>query len=133
MGKGAYYNEHDPFAAQWLRNLIDKDLIARGDVDERDIQKVQGSDLDGYTQVHFFAGIGGWSYALRLAGWTDDRLVWTGSCPCQPFSCAGEQKGADDDRHLWPHLFRLIRECRPPTFFWRAGCARYWTRLARWS
>jgi DNA (cytosine-5)-methyltransferase 1 len=33
----AYYNEIDPFAAQWLRNLIDAGHIAPGDVDERDI------------------------------------------------------------------------------------------------
>jgi hypothetical protein len=82
----AYYNEHDPYAAQWLRNLIAAGHIAPGDVDERDIRDVSAADLRGYTQCHFFAGIGGWSVALRLAGWPDERPVWTGSCPCQPFS-----------------------------------------------
>ena len=111
----AYYNEHEPYAAQWLRNLIAAGHIAPGDVDERDIQEVSPDDLAGYTQCHFFAGIGGWSYALRLAGWPDDRPVWTGSCPCQPFSAAGKRAGTDDPRHLWPAWFRLIRECRPVT------------------
>ncbi len=111
----AYYNEIDPFCAEWLRNLIAEGVIAHGDVDERDIREVSPDDLVGYTQCHFFAGIGGWSHALRLAGWPDDRPIWTGSCPCQPFSQAGKRKGIDDDRHLWPEWFRLIRERRPPT------------------
>lgn len=109
----AYYNEHDPFAAAWLRELIADGLIAPGDVDERSITEVMPDDLRGYTQCHFFAGIGGWSYALRLAGWPDDRPVWTGSCPCQPFSAAGKQQGEADSRHLWPEFRRLLAECRP--------------------
>lgn len=113
----AYYNEFDPKAAAWLRELIADGLIAAGDVDERSIVDVQGSDLEGYSQCHFFSGIGGWSYALRLAGWPDDAPVWTGSCPCQPYSVAGKQNGADDARHLWPHMARLVRECRPPVVF----------------
>lgn len=113
----AYYNEFDPFAAAWLRELIKAGLIADGDVDERSIHDVRPEELKGYTQCHFFAGIGGWSYALRLAGWPDDRPVWTGSCPCQPFSAAGKQTGTKDDRHLWPEFFRLIRECRPDAVF----------------
>ena len=113
----AYYNEINPHAAQWLRNLIAAGLIADGDVDERDIRDVRADDLVGYTQCHFFAGTGGWSYALRLAGWPDDRPVWTGSCPCQPFSAAGRKKGMQDERHLWPVWFNLISECRPFTVF----------------
>ncbi len=109
----AYYNEHEPYAAAWLRNLIVAGHIAAGDVDARDIQDVTPDDLTGYTQCHFFAGIGGWSAALRLAEWPDDRPVWTGSCPCQPFSAAGKRSGTDDARHLWPEWFRLIRERTP--------------------
>jgi len=113
----AYYNENDPYAAQWLRNLIAAGHIAPGDVDERSIVDVRADDLRSYTQCHFFAGIGGWSYALRLAGWPDDRPVWTGSCPCQPLSVAGKQKGIGDQRHLWPAWFRLIQERKPPILF----------------
>ena len=112
-----YYNENDPFCAQWLKNLIGAGLIAPGDVDSRSIVDVQPSDLSGYDQCHFFAGIGIWSYALRCAGWPDDRSVWTGSCPCQPFSAAGKRKGMKDERHLWPNWFNLIRECRPGVIF----------------
>ena len=115
--RGAYYNEIEPYAAQWLRNLIAAGHIAPGDVDERSITDVAPADLAGYTQCHFFAGIGVWSYALRLAGWPDNEPVWTGSCPCQPFSSAGRGDGAADPRHLWPAWFQLIRECRPGVCF----------------
>lgn len=113
----AFYNEHDPFAAAWLRELIKEGLIADGEVDERSIEDVKQIDVAGFTQCHFFAGIGGWSYALRLAGWPDTRSVWTGSCPCQPFSAAGANLGGTDPRHLWPAWYRLIRECRPTVVF----------------
>ncbi|MCC6194594.1 MAG: DNA cytosine methyltransferase [Burkholderiales bacterium] len=98
----AYYNEIDAFAAEWLRNLITAGHIARGEVDERSIVDVRADDLRGFDQCHFFAGIGGWSLALRLAGWPDDRPVWTGSPPCQDHSVAGAihavRKGIDGER-----------------------------------
>ena len=112
-----YYNEFDPVAAAWLRELIKAGHLPEGDVDERSIEDVVPGDLAGYTQCHFFAGIGGWSLALALAGWPVDRPVWTGSCPCQPFSAAGKGAGFDDQRHLWPAWFHLIRECRPAAIF----------------
>ena len=110
----AYYNEIEPFAAQWLRNLIAAGHIADGVVDERSIRDVAPADVAGFTQAHFFAGIGVWSHALRSAGWDDSRPVWTGSCPCQPFSAAGQGRGTADERHLWPEFHRLIAERRPP-------------------
>ncbi len=113
----SYYNEIDPYAAQWLCNLIEAGHIARGVVDTRSIEDVRPSDLTGFTQCHFFAGIGVWSYALRRAGWADDRPVWTGSCPCQPFSAAGQGAGFADERHLWPAWHHLIRECKPASLF----------------
>jgi len=113
----AYYNEFDPGAAAWLRELIREGLIADGEVDERSIVDVRPRDLAGFTQCHFFAGIGGWSYALRLAGWADEEPVWTGSCPCQPFSAAGKGAGFADERHLWPAWHWLIAQCRPVVIF----------------
>ena len=128
----AYYNELDPQAAAWLRGLIAEGLIAPGVVDERSITDVRAAELVGFRQVHFFAGIGGWSLALRLAGIPDDAPIWTGSCPCQGLSVAGRRGMHTDDwtrfragsadpitdpHHLWPHMQRLVAECRPPAVF----------------
>ncbi|EOV8483929.1 DNA cytosine methyltransferase [Klebsiella aerogenes] len=113
----AYYNEIDPFAAQWLRNLIDAGHIAPGVVDTRSIEDVTPNDLTGFNQCHFFAGIGGWSLALRRAGWPDSRQAWTASCPCQPFSAAGKGLGFADERHLWPSAHWLIGQRRPVVVF----------------
>lgn len=109
----AYYNEIDPAAATILRHMIDEGVIAPGDVDTRSIKEVTPNDVAGYTQAHFFAGGGLWSVAARLAGWPDSAPLWTGSCPCQPFSAAGKGGGTDDPRHLWPDFHRLISAVRP--------------------
>ncbi len=131
-GMTAYYNEIDPYAAQWLRNLISAGEIAPGDVDERSIADVQPDDIRGYTQCHFFAGIGGWSLALRLAEWADDRPVWTGSCPCQPFSVSGKKNGFKDPRHLWPEFYRLIKKRSPAVVFGeQSAAAARWLTLVR--
>ncbi|GAL57143.1 hypothetical protein EV102420_06_00170 [Pseudescherichia vulneris NBRC 102420] len=134
MKPAAYYNEFDPYAAQWLRNLIAGGHIAPGEVDERSIEDVAPDDLRGFTQCHFFAGIGGWSHALRVAGWPDDKPVWTGSCPCQPFSSAGKGDGFDDARHLWPDFAWLIGERKPVAVFGEqvaAGNANVWFDLVQ--
>jgi DNA (cytosine-5)-methyltransferase 1 len=112
-----YYNEHDPKAAAWLTELIRSGVVPAGHVDVRDIQDVKPADLAGYCQCHFFAGIGGWAEALRIAGWPANEPVWTGSCPCQPFSVAGGGKGFADPRHLWPVFAGLIKACQPPIVF----------------
>lgn len=109
---GMYFNEWEPFQCRWLRRLYPSAIV-----DSRDICSVTPDDVIRYRQVHLFAGIGGWEYALRLAGWPDDLSVWSGSCPCQPFSICGSRKGVNDERHLWPVMFRLIRECHPTTVF----------------
>nr|DAH69278.1 MAG TPA: Cytosine specific methyltransferase [Bacteriophage sp.] len=112
-----YYNEWDKGAAAWLRELIKQGHIPFGIVDERSITEVKPEDLDGFTQCHFFAGIGGWPLALRLAGVSEDTPLWTGSPPCQPFSAAGKQLGQFDPRHLAPVFLDLISECCPPVLF----------------
>jgi len=109
------YNEIDPFACQWLANLMAAGELPQGTIDPRSIKEVKPNEC-GLTS-HFFAGIGGWPLALRVAGWPDNLPVWTGSCPCQPFSAVGKRKGVADDRHLWPEFFRLIDECRPAIVF----------------
>jgi DNA (cytosine-5)-methyltransferase 1 len=113
----AFYNEIDPYAAQWLRNLIAAGHIAPGVVDERSIEDVRPDELTEYAQCHFFAGIGGWAIALRRAGWADDRPVWSGSCPCQPFSATGKGAGFADQRHLWPSWLHILTQCRPSIVF----------------
>ena len=108
-----YYNEIEPFVAEWLRRLVLMGLISPGDVDSRSIEDVSADDLRPYRRCHFFAGIGLWDLSLQRAGWPDEREVWTGSCPCQPFSVAGQRRGFDDARHLWPAWYRLVGERRP--------------------
>jgi DNA (cytosine-5)-methyltransferase 1 len=117
MSASVYYNENEPYAAAWLKNLMGAGHIPAGDIDTRSIEDVRPSDLRGYTQCHFFAGIGGWAFALALAGWPSDRPVWTGSCPCQPFSVAGKGAGFADQRHLWPSWQHLIAQRSPPVIF----------------
>ncbi len=112
-----YYNDYDPGAASWLRQLVRGAQIPDGDVDERSIKDLKGGDLAGYDTCHFFCGIGGWPLALELAGWPKERPVWSGSCPCQPYSSAGRGLGQSDPRDLWPDFYRLIIECRPRFVF----------------
>jgi DNA (cytosine-5)-methyltransferase 1 len=113
MERYAYYNEIDPAAAHVLECLVKDGVIADGVVDRRSIADVEPKDVTGFRQAHFFAGGGLWSVAARMAGWPDDKELWTGSAPCQPFSEAGRKTGVSDERHLWPEFYRLIRACRP--------------------
>ena len=108
-----YYNDSDPYCANRLRNHIADGLLPDGFVDERDIRDVQPGDLEPFVQCHFFAGIGGWSRGLGLAGLPNEVPLWTGSCPCQPLSSAGRRKAHADERHLWPDFRRLIALCGP--------------------
>jgi len=125
----AIYNEIDDYAVHWLRALISEGHVAPGRVERTGIEHLRPEHVANAKQAHFFAGIGVWSHALRLAGWPDDRPVWTGSCPCQPFSAAGARTGEEDARHLWPAWFALIRECRPSVIFGEqvaSKSGRYW-------
>lgn len=125
-----YYNEIDPIAVMWLKSLIDAELIPNGDVDGRSIAELQPADLMGYTQCHFFAGIGGWALALQLAGWPKERKVWTASCPCQPFSNPGPRNGINDKRHLWPEFNRLAIARKPYDILGEQVCNLAWWDIA---
>lgn len=107
-----YYNENDPDIAARLQQLVDDSLLPKGYVDTRSTTEVKPDDLKGFKQCHFFAGIGGWPLALKLVGIPEDFNIWTGSCPCQPFSVADSRfsKGLDDERNLWCYFFNLIKE-----------------------
>lgn len=112
-----YYNEIEPSAIAWLKELIKAGEIPDGHIDTRSIVDVRPEELSGFDQCHFFAGIAGWPLALRMAGYEHVKGLWTGSCPCQPFSAAGKRKGTSDARHLWPEMRRLIAVCRPGLCF----------------
>lgn len=114
---GTYYNDNDPFICEWVRNLIKKGLVPDGEVDERSIENVKPEEIKGFIQHHFCCGICGWPLALNLAGWPADRSILSASFPCQPFSCAGSQKGGNDKRHIWPEGLRIISELHPGTIF----------------
>ena len=110
---GPSYHELDAFCCAWLRNLVAAGCLDRGDVVPGDIRQLRLGPGAGLRTHHFFAGIGVWAHALREAAWPAAVPVWTGSCPCQPFSTAGRRKGVDDERHLWPRWAELIGEHRP--------------------
>ena len=112
-----YYNDNDKDAVAWLKNLISLGLLPQGEVDDRSITEVTVEDLRGFTQWHFFAGIGGWPLALKLAGIPETWSVCTGSPCCQPFSQAGKQRGKFDPRHLAPTYLRLVKQLKPEFMF----------------
>jgi len=108
----AYYNDHDPFIAEWLRNLATRGLIEGGWIDDRSIVDIRPGDLAGHLRCHFFAGIAGFDAALRLLGWPADAEIWTGGPPCQDTSIAAA-------------LYRTRRGLRGP----RSGLALLWLDL----
>ena len=121
----ALYSEIDPFAAAWLNKLIGAGHIMPGVVDTRSLEDLTPDECREFTQVHLCAGIGVWSYALRLAGWDDHRACWTARFPCQPFSAAGKGAAFADERHIWPSGHWLIDQCRPPVVFGEQVASKY--------
>ena len=113
----SFYNDNEPFVVEWLNNLTGNGVIDDGIVDGRSVSEVAAADLLGYRQCHFFAGIGGWPEAFRIAGLTGVNRVWSASLPCQPVSSAGKRKGSKDKRHLWPEFYPIVSECRPSAIF----------------
>lgn len=111
----SFYNDFDPSASRWLDNLQRNNKIPKGVVSSMSITDID--EVGDYQYAHFFAGIGGWPLALQLAQLETDLKVWSGSCPCQPFSAAGKQKGVNDERDLWPVFNKLIQQERPDIIF----------------
>jgi len=77
------YTDNDDYCCEWLEELIAAGELPDGNVLNRDIRDIVPGDIAGVNHAHFFAGVGGWPLALRIAGWPEAWPVWTGSCPCQ--------------------------------------------------
>lgn len=88
-------------AAQWMgwENLFHCEWNPFG----QQILKHHFPESKSYTDVTKFC-------ATAYAGRID---ILTGGFPCQPYSLAGKRKGKDDERHLWPEMLRIVRECAP--------------------
>ncbi len=113
-----YYNEHNAYRAAVLRERMEEGLLPKGVVDERDIETVPDEYFIGYTQIHLFAGIGGFPFGLRLAGFPEDRRIVTGGFPCQDISNAGKRAGITGARSgLWRQMVRCVRVVRPEFVF----------------
>ena len=66
-----------------------------------------------WEEVPIYGDIKELTYEKLRADGIDQIDIITGGYPCQPFSVAGNKKGEQDPRHLWPEYFRLVKECRP--------------------
>ena len=66
-----------------------------------------------WEEVPIYGDIKELTYEKLRADGIDKIDIITGGYPCQPFSVAGNKKGEQDPRHLWPEYFRLVKECRP--------------------
>lgn len=109
-----FYNDFDSKNCAWMQQLIEDKQIPNGKVVCQDIITIKPNELQGYTQHHFFAGVGGWPAAISRAGWPNSRPIWSASLPCQPFSHAGEGKGFEDPRaQLWNPFLELVKVQRP--------------------
>jgi DNA (cytosine-5)-methyltransferase 1 len=86
------------------------------------VETVAFCDFDKYCQkvlkknfpsVPVYGDVKELNYDKLKADGIDQIDIITGGYPCQPFSVAGRKKGEDDPRHVWPEMFRLIKELRP--------------------
>ena len=94
------------------------------------ILKQHWPDVPCYTDVKEL------TYAQLEADGLVPIDLLTAGYPCQPFSVAGKQRGTDDPRHLWPDIFRLVKECRPAVVLFenveghiRLGLDEVWSDL----
>jgi DNA (cytosine-5)-methyltransferase 1 len=86
------------------------------------VETVAFCDFDKYCQqvlnknfpgVPVYGDVKELNYEKLKADGIDQVDIITGGYPCQPFSVAGSKKGEQDPRHVWPEMFRLIKELRP--------------------
>jgi DNA-cytosine methyltransferase len=86
------------------------------------VETVAFCDFDQYCQqvlnknfpgVPVYGDVKELNYEKLKADGIDQVDIITGGYPCQPFSVAGRKKGEQDPRHVWPEMFRLIKELRP--------------------
>jgi DNA (cytosine-5)-methyltransferase 1 len=86
------------------------------------VETVAFCDFDQYCQqvlnknfpgVPVYGDVKELNYEKLKADGIDQVDIITGGYPCQPFSVAGSKKGEQDPRHVWPEMFRLIKELRP--------------------
>ena len=86
------------------------------------VETVAFCDFDKYCQkvlkknfpgIPIYGDVKELNYDKLKADGIDQIDIITGGYPCQPFSVAGRKKGEDDPRHVWPEMFRLIKELRP--------------------
>jgi len=87
-----------------------------------------GLEMTGHFKTKLFSEIDPFCQKVLKKHWPDVPIipdvrdvdgtkyqtdVLVGGFPCQPFSVAGKRKGKDDQRHLWPEMFRVIKEAKP--------------------
>lgn len=106
------YTDIDPFCCKVLRARVSDGGLPYGDVLEKDIREIDSNDLEGYRQIHLFAGIGGFGLAQKWSGFDGDLV--TGGFPCQDISVAGRGEGIEGSRSgLWSEMSRIIGLIRP--------------------
>jgi DNA (cytosine-5)-methyltransferase 1 len=107
------YHDIEPYCCSVLRHRIAQGDLPDGTVIEGDIKELRPDQLEGYRQIHLFAGIGGFALGLANAGFS--RPILTAGFPCQDISLAGKGAGIDGDRSvLWWETLAAINVVRPP-------------------